>query len=110
MRAESFEQWLVNVYRTTNGVHMDSLARSSRLSNCKRLEKFEGDLDQHFSRDRCQCLLERLRYSRADERAAPPARHNVQIDGNIREGTATYRSSLNLYIRFCEHSAGTDHH
>jgi hypothetical protein len=102
MRIEEFERWLTWDYKIKNGAPMDPKGRSSRLSNCKRLEAFEGDLDQRFANDRFRRLRERLRYSRDDERAGAPPRHKIPIDGNTREGTATYRSALNLYFQFCE--------
>jgi hypothetical protein len=108
MRLQEFEHWLTWDYKIKNGAPMDPAARSSRLSNCKRLESFEGDLDRHFTADRFRHLRERLCYSRGDERVGSPARHNIPIDGNIREGTATYRSTLNLYLQFCELAAGND--
>ena len=32
----------------------------SSLSNCRRVEKHEGDLDQHFDRGRMDDLIDRL--------------------------------------------------
>jgi hypothetical protein len=110
MRVEEFECWLTWDYKTKNGAPMVPEARSSRLSNCKRVEAFEGDLDRHFTADRFRNLQERLRYTKGDERAGLPARHNIPIDGNIREGTATFRSSINLYLQFCELAAGNGPH
>jgi hypothetical protein len=74
----------------------------ARLSNCKTLERHEGDLDAHFTADRFHGLLERISYSKDDERVGLSAKHRVPINGNVYNGTATLRSALNLYVQFCE--------
>ena len=37
---------------------------SSRMSNCERVEEFEGDLDSHFDADGLRQLIERLAYTK----------------------------------------------
>jgi hypothetical protein len=74
---------------------------TSRVSNCRRVEEFEGDLDSAYRKDGLLSLMERLTYSRADQDAAGPARHHVPIAGNVYDGTATLRSAVNLYKDFC---------
>jgi hypothetical protein len=102
MREREFEQWLIQSYRTKDGVPMAATTRHSRVFNCQTLEAHEGDLDGHFARDRFRALLERLSYSKDDERAGAPAKHRIPINGNVYNGMATLRSALNLYIQFCE--------
>ena len=72
----------------------------SRISNCLKIEKFEGDLDEAYDNDRMASLLDRLTYSVEDERTKAPARHSVPMSGNVRRGTATLKSAAVLYRDF----------
>ena len=80
---------------------------TSRASNCRRVEVYEGDLDEHFRNDRMQSLLNRLQYSKRDEIAKAAARHKIPINGSCFNGTATLRSAVKLYAEFCASNAGT---
>jgi hypothetical protein len=102
VREQEFEQWLIQGYRTASGESMTASTCQSRFSNCKTLERHEGDLDAHFTADRFHGLLERMSYSKDDERVGLPAKHRVPINGNVYNRTATLRSALNLYLQFCE--------
>ena len=73
---------------------------NSRLSNCLRVEQFEGDLDNHFARDKGISLLNKLSYSKDDERNNRRAKHNVPINGNTYNGTATLKQAASLYFKF----------
>ena len=46
-----FQQYLRDVKRSSKRTI------GSRTSNCKRVERYEGDLDKHFDNDQCQGLL-----------------------------------------------------
>ena len=94
MKAEQFENFLRNVKGLGEGTI------GSRLSNCRRLEEYEGDLDQHFDQGSVDQLLGRLAYSTEDQRLGTPKRHRVPIDGDVRTGTATLRSAALLYVQF----------
>ena len=72
----------------------------SRIGNCSTIEEHEGDLDAAYERDSMASLMERLQYSKADEREGRPARHSIPINGNVYNGTATLRSAANLYLSF----------
>jgi hypothetical protein len=73
----------------------------SRLSNCRRIEVYEGDLDTHYAADRCADLLKRLSYTRDDANAGRKVLHRIPIDGDQYNGTATLCSALRLYMEFC---------
>ena len=77
----------------------------SILSNCYRVERYEGDLDEHFENDGMDALLGWLDYSTADERMGVQQRHNVPIRGNVRNGTATLKSHAKLYWEFREYGS-----
>ncbi len=95
MRTDQFEAWLRDDY--------DESVVRTRLSNCKRVEDFEGDLDEHYADDGMAELEIRLTYSTDDERQGRPALHSIPINGNLRTGTAPLKSAVcGLYKRFCE--------
>jgi hypothetical protein len=52
---------------------------SSRVSNCRTVERYEGDLDPQFDQDHLRNLLERMTYSTEEERQSRPARHRFQL-------------------------------
>lgn len=79
---------------------MDDAARSSRVANCRTVEQYEGDLDEHFDKDELATLLARLTYSVVDERQRRPAKHRIPINGNLRNGSATLKSAVSLYLQF----------
>ena len=94
MQTEQFKSWLRNVKCQAER------SIGSRISNCKRLESYEGDLDQHFERDGMAGLLDRLVYSKIDECDHAPPRHGIPITGNMYDGTATLRYAATLYMDF----------
>ena len=100
MQEGDFERWLLDVrgfsHRTVD----------SRLSNCRRLERYEGDLDGHFDRDGLECLIARLAYSTTDRRHNTPPRHSVPIEGDLRDGSASLKSAATLYKDFREGRQG----
>lgn len=94
MKVREFYNWLINVddqqYNTAN----------SRLNNCLRVCEYEGDLDDHYEKDRCRELLFRLTYTMNDSYNNNQPKHSIPIIGNIYNGTATLRNAVNKYIRF----------
>ena len=102
MRRIEFETWLHHSYRCKNGSAMDEATITARIANCKRVELFEGDLDKHASEDGMAGLLSRLNYSMEDQRKGLQLRHSVPIDGDLRTGSATLKSAVNLYSQFYE--------
>ncbi|MGJ8737499.1 endonuclease NucS domain-containing protein [Zobellia laminariae] len=93
MDAEKFKNWL-----EFNGKPRVTI--QNRISNCRNVENYEGDLDQHFIKDYGLSLLEKLSYSTSDERDNAPAKHKIPINGNIRNGSATLKQAVNLYMSF----------
>lgn len=61
MQEERFKTWLGERPRAIKTI-------ANRISNCKRAERFEGDMDGHWDADRLGGLMDRLTYSRKDER------------------------------------------
>ena len=100
MNSEAFKKWLLTEYVQRNGKLLGKGTQISRVANCSTVEQMEGSLDNHFRRDGMRGLLERLSYSSDDAREGRPARHSVPIDGDIANGTSTYRAAINLYRKF----------
>lgn len=75
----------------------------SRVSNCKRVARFEGDLDEHFEKDECRNLLDRLRYTARDQESRRKPNHGIPIDGDVRTGSATLKQAVSLYVKFRQH-------
>jgi endonuclease len=75
---------------------------NSRVSNVERIERFHGDLDEQFDRDRLTGLLAEFIYSTDDERRRKPNPTKIDFEAgaNLRTGLATCRSALQLYRRF----------
>lgn len=87
-------------YFLNNIKQYDAGTTKSRITNCRKVCKFEGDLDEHFNHDKCGQLLQRLNYTTEDQRNKRPKRHNIPINGDIRNGSATLKQAVTLYIEF----------
>ncbi|KAA6336017.1 hypothetical protein EZS27_015792 [termite gut metagenome] len=87
-----FKQWLE--------CHYPANTAGSRMTNCKNVEKSYGDLGVHLEKDRCSKIIFDLTYSTDDEREHRKAKHPVPIDGNIRNGSATLKQAVGLYVKF----------
>jgi len=98
MRTNEFKRWLIEIKSYKIKVVQ------SRTSNCHTVEKHYGDLDTHFKKDKGRELLELLTYSTDDEREKRPTKHIINIDGNLRTGSATLKQAVNLYMKFNKES------
>lgn len=79
----------------------DERTTASRISNAETIEKHYGNLDHHFINGTYQQeIIETLEYSTQDEREDRKNPSKIQINGNIREGLATYKSAAKLYQNF----------
>jgi hypothetical protein len=101
MKENEFDEWLIEEYVTRNGTRLQKRPRSDANSRCKRVERHEGDLDNHFKKDRMRSLLNSLAYSKSDQEAGVSPSHSIPIDGNILNGTSPLRNAINLYCQFC---------
>jgi len=73
---------------------------SSRISSAKRVEQYLGDLDELFSTQTKEKILEKFAYSTEDEREGRPNPSPVPINGVLRTGLASIRQALELYHSF----------
>lgn len=75
------------------------------ISRCKRVAKYEGNLDNHFNKDQGKSLLERLSYSKKDAELQIEPRHTIDIKGtkgyvSIYEGTLSLYRAVELYFEY----------
>lgn len=77
---------------------------NAQLYRCSQVEKYEGDLEEHFAKDRMQSLLRKLAYSAEDERRdkSNPSAILLGPNANIRKNLASYRHAANKYRKFLE--------
>ena len=73
---------------------------SSRISSAKRVEQYLGDLDDLFSTQEKDRVLEQFAYSTEDEREGRSNPSPVPINGVLRTGLASIRQALELYHSF----------
>lgn len=79
------------------------------ISRCKRVAKYEGDLDSHFKKDQGKSLLDRLSYSKKDAELQIEPRHTIDIKGtkgyiSIYEGTLSLYRAVELYFDYKKNS------
>lgn len=106
MNEQGFESWLNHTFETKAGKTMAPHAIASRLANCRRVERYEGDLDDHAAGSRV-ALLNRLTYSTDDAALGRAPLHSIPIDGDIHNGIATLKAAVNLYFKFVDWTHST---
>lgn len=97
---DDFADWLATTYKTRTGGRLVIAAQNDAVSRCRRVEASEGDLDSHYERDQMRDVLARFTFSRHD---LAPA-HQIEISGDVYNGTASLRNALRLYQEFREWS------
>lgn len=100
MQTHAFKDWLRSQYLQLSGQPLAPGTQVSRTANCSTIEEWEGDLDAHFEKDGMIGLLEKLTYTRSDQTSKLEPRHHIPIDGDVSNGSTTYRSAANLYRKF----------
>jgi hypothetical protein len=90
MQIEFFRDWL----RINKSYPEQTI--SSRISDCKRVEKYYGDLDKVLVECGENWLLEELKYSAQNERDNKVPK--IIIKGNIRNSYSTMKKSVRLYF------------
>lgn len=101
MQEELFRRGLCNWGYTDEAIR-------TRISKCRRVEEFEGNLDEHYDRDRCEALLVRLTYTMDDFRANRATVHSIPIDGNRYDGTQSLKGAVAKYVEVRDAAAGID--
>ena len=93
MKEREFKHWLLK------GGNKDSTIRS-RISNVKKIEEVYPDLDSRIDDTTISNLIKVFEYTIADKSRNRLPLHNIEIKGDIYEGTKTYKNALLLYVRF----------
>ena len=96
MQEQPFRAWLRDVREQVDG----SIA--TRVADCSLVERHEGELDAHWHADGLRGLLDRLTYSREDERNGRSPEHNVPTKGDLYNNSATFKAAVNLYRKFLD--------
>lgn len=91
---KAFKSWLTEEYG------LQENTANSRVSNIANIEKYYGDVDDIIRKGQADCVLRELSYSTDDERNSRMPAHNIPIAGNIRNGSATLKSALRLYMQY----------
>lgn len=91
-------------------MYLEKLPLSKRvvkdyISRCRKVEKYEGDLDIHFKHDKGQSLIRKLTYTKDDEQKCREPLHSIPFEGKkgyktIYDGTASLRSAVKTYFEF----------
>ncbi len=93
MKEADYRQWLEDQKYEAKTI-------STRMSDTAHVEKFHGDLDEHYASDRMANLIDRLKYSRDDQRKNRLNPSKIPFKGDIHNQLASYRSAATLYKRF----------
>lgn len=59
-----FGYYLRGLHRSDGRRRFQEGTVRNRISNCKRVEQYEGDLDRHFDNDWCRDLIRQLGFIR----------------------------------------------
>src|SRR6056297_3072781 len=94
MDSKSFSKWMKVIKNSSANTI------NARVSNCLRIEKYYGDLDEMFLKDKCEKLLSDLEYTSEDKKNGSPLKHEIPINGDWYSGTHTLKSALQLYIQY----------
>ena len=93
MKETEYRQYLENQDYQENTI-------KAQISRVKRVEKFHGDLDEHYAQDLMASVIEELKYSRDDQRSNQPNPSKIQINGDIYKSLYSYRKAVEWYRNF----------
>jgi hypothetical protein len=89
---ERFRAWLAPKFEPN--------VSAARFANCRTVERAYGDLDTAFETDQLTAIIDELTYSVGDERTGRQNPSRIPINGNIRNGLATLKAAVRLYLAF----------
>ena len=95
MKEADYRQWLEKQdYQKTT--------ITARIYRVGRVEKFHGDLDEHYAQDRMADVIEELKYSKDDHRNHQPNPSKIPFKGDIYNKLVSYRRAVASYRKFME--------
>lgn len=71
---ENFKQFLCRKFDNQRVI-------SDCISRCKRVQRLEGDLAEHYRNDKGKILLSRLDYSMDDANQGKQPKHSIEFQG-----------------------------
>ena len=99
MREKEFRIWM----EKSKGYH----TARTYTARCIRVEsEMKVNLDDEYNTDAGSCLIEKLKYSRAEERAGVIPNCGIKFDdgANVYTGMHSLRASVKKYLEFCVES------
>lgn len=105
LQIELFEQWLISMGISSFGNY---------ISRLKNVEEAEGDLDDHYDKDKCAALIQKFTYTREDIANRIPPRHSIPIKSrsvsksiyeSYYEGTNDYKNRIVKYVEFRDYQS-----
>jgi 5-methylcytosine-specific restriction protein B len=100
VRGQEFREWL-------EGQNYGPKTVEAQIARVQRLEKAYGSLDE-IDADGLVRLRETLAYTTEDERAGKPNPAAFEIKGSLYKGLASYRATINYYLRFIGQGGADD--
>lgn len=88
-----YQNWLVQQ-------GYDAGTVTAQMHRAGRVEKFYGNLDEHYATDALQSLINQLKYSTDDKRHNRPNPSKIPFDGDAYNNLASYRDAVSRYKRF----------
>jgi hypothetical protein len=78
---------------------------SDCISRCRRVQKHEGDLHEHFINDRGKSLIEKLHYTMEEAHQEIKPRHSIEFRGrkgfkSVYEGTQSLNTAVKHYFEY----------
>ncbi len=80
---------------------------TAQLHRAGRVEEHYGSLDEHYSRDRLESVINALAYSSEDKRRNRPNPSKIPFEGDIRSNLASYRDAVKRYRKFRDSADGS---
>ncbi len=103
MDVQGFKDWLE--YHRVGGKPNDRTIKGY-IAKVKRVERIEllpsgTDIDAEFRRDGMAEIIGRFVYSNEDTIARIPHRNSMGFTAGVTTSSASYKSSINIYCKFC---------
>ena len=74
--------------------------QTAQIHRVKKVEEHYGDLEERFTNNTYQDVINSLQYSTADERENKPNPSKISFNGNIRNNLQSYKNAAVRYRKF----------
>lgn len=96
MKKDEYRSWL-----RSKGFEESTI--SSRISDAFRVEKYHGDIDEHYEKKGIDDLLKLVTYSKIDKSNNAENPSKIPISGDLYNGLASCKSAINKYVEFLDY-------